>query len=130
MGEVISINDIKKIRTLNSVCIFCGKSKGAFQDDFKEHAKIEGGVIVDYEPCGECKEKFDRGAPIIEVTEYPLFKHQPPIVEDLDGRAVYPTGRYIVLKPEAFGEGYVKRKIILCLGEEFEQIISAIMKNM
>ena len=84
------------------VCFFCGETKneiallghigdGRKNEDFEAPMK----AILDYEPCDECKKKFAEGVLLIEVTEVPT-RIEMPIAEN-----AYPTGRYVVVKPEA-----------------------------
>ena len=50
---------------------------------------------MNYEPCDKCKEKWDKGAVIIEASDKPNVKNQPAMQE-----GVYPTGAWWVAKRE------------------------------
>ncbi len=54
------------------------------------------GVILDYEPCGECKENRKLGVTLMEVSERPVHEGYPEIQN-----GIYPTGRWCVIKHEA-----------------------------
>lgn len=54
------------------------------------------GVILDYEPCDECKENRKLGVTLMEVSEYPVHEGFPEIQN-----GIYPTGRWCVIKHEA-----------------------------
>ena len=96
------------------VCLYCGKEK------FGVHTENADKVIIDYEPCDECKGKWEKGVPLIEVSLTPLMENQLMITENEEGRPVYPTGAYLVLKKEAY-DGEVGTPH-LCLVEDFRRI--------
>lgn len=54
------------------------------------------GVILDYEPCEECKENRKLGVTLMEVSERPVHEGFPEIQN-----GIYPTGRWCVIKHEA-----------------------------
>ena len=109
-------NDVK------TICLFCGSSKGISSAvKVKDIKNIPQKVVVDYEPCEVCKTEWEKGVPILEVTTYPIHKGQPPITE---GHNVYPTGRYMVLNAEAVSEDYTVGVPVLCLKEDYEEIIN------
>lgn len=83
-------------------CFFCGEDKNEIAllgqigdrrkgEDFEAPMK----AVLDYVPCEKCQEKFAQGVLLIEVTTSPEYIGMP-IAEN-----VYPTGRYVVVKPEA-----------------------------
>lgn len=82
-----------------ATCFFCGESKNEIallgkinkEDD---EAPMYG--AIDYEPCDKCKEKWDRGVAVVEVTKTPNVPNQPQIQQGL-----YPTSRVVVIRPEA-----------------------------
>ena len=114
-------NDVK------TVCLFCGKYKGNSSNvKVKDIKSIPQRVVVDYEPCAECKSEWEKGVPILEVTTYPTHKGQPPITE---GHQVYPTGRYMVFNVDAVSEDYKVGVPVLCLKEDYEAILNDVKKN-
>ena len=54
------------------------------------------GVILDYEPCEECKKNRKLGVTLMEVSERPVHEGFPEIQN-----GIYPTGRWCVIKHEA-----------------------------
>ncbi len=56
-------------------------------------------VIISYEPCQKCVEQFTLGIQVIEAQDNPVTAEQPAIVE-----GVYPTGRFWVIKRDAFND--------------------------
>ena len=84
-------------------CFFCGESKNeiALLGALKNDAEAPKNIIMDYEPCDKCKEKFKEGVLIIEASQLPNVENQPPIQKD-----AYPTGRYALLKPEVLVEPF------------------------
>lgn len=108
-------NDVK------TVCLFCGKGKDNSPIiKVRDMKNIPQRVVVDYEPCAECKKEWDKGVPIIEVTTEPTHKGQPPISA---GANVYPTGRFMVLNKEALSEEYKVGVPTLCLKMDYETIL-------
>lgn len=113
-------NDVK------TVCLFCGKGKDNSPIvKVRDMKNIPQRVMVDYEPCAECKKEWDKGIPLIEVTTEPTHKGQPPIS---DGVNVYPTGRFIVLSEGALNEDYKVGVPTLCLKEDYETILRDLKK--
>lgn len=54
------------------------------------------GVILDYEPCDECKENRKLGVTLMEVEDRPIHEGFPEIQN-----GIYPTGRWCVIRYEA-----------------------------
>lgn len=86
-----------------SVCFWCGKERGDIAllgrirgRDGKEDIEAPHRAVVDYEPCDKCKHNFSLGLTVIEATSEP---NEVTSLEIQSG--VYPTGRYVVIKPEA-----------------------------
>ena len=84
------------------ICFFCQQDKNEIAllghiGDKRKHEDIEAPrrALLDYEPCEECQKKFAEGVVLIEVTTSPEAVNMP-IAKD-----AYPTGRYVVVKPEA-----------------------------
>lgn len=68
---------------------------------------------ITYYPCDKCKEKWDKGAVIIEVSESPNGKNQPAIQ-----KGFYPTGVWWVVKRERLDDGisFVTKEIAKEMG--------------
>ena len=77
-------------------CFWCGEASGIAIPK-KMSNKKEGyrECVMNYDPCDKCKEKWDKGAVIIETSESPNGKNQPAIQ-----KGVYPTGVWWVVKRE------------------------------
>lgn len=56
-------------------------------------------MVLNYEPCDCCKEQFEQGVHLVEVTAY-MDDERPAFTKDGD-RLMYPTGRSVVIKSEA-----------------------------
>lgn len=96
-----------------SVCFWCGKEKNelALMGRVRKRDPHTGRVVkgsdvempmrmvLDYEPCDCCKEQFEQGVHLVEVTAY-VDDERPAFTKDGD-RPMYPTGRSVVIKSEA-----------------------------
>ena len=79
------------------ICFFCGESKGiALMGKLKGDVEAPKQVLLNYEPCDKCKEKFKEGVLVISVVNTPVSEGQFPIQKDL-----YPNGPHLVIKREA-----------------------------
>ena len=102
-----------------TLCFWCGESKGiALLGKLPNDAEAPKEAVIDYEPCDKCKELWNQGIPVVEVSETPINKTQSPITTN---PTVYPTGRHAVVKPEALGGKYEVGKIVLCTEENFTE---------
>ncbi len=106
------------------VCAFCGKEKGEIAlmghiGDGRKGEDFEAprNIILDYEPCDECKAQWEQGVAIIEVSTVPLADGQPPI-----SKGAYPTGRVAVVKEEALNGDFKKGSKVLMVTQEFQQL--------
>ena len=79
-------------------CFWCGKEKNEIilMGQLKGDIEAPKNVVLDYEPCEECKKRMDSGFTIIEATTYPNNRTSIEMQ-----RGIYPTGRYVVLTHEA-----------------------------
>lgn len=111
------------------VCFWCGNEKNeiALLGKLPNDAEAPMHAVLDFEPCEECRKKFDSGVTLFEVTDRPIMEGQPPI-----NRNLYLSGRYVVVKPEIirviinnpeFAEEIIKVKKGLIDREVFEQLI-------
>lgn len=86
-----------------SVCFWCGKEKNEIalmghMGDGRKHEDFEAPrhMVLDFEPCEECKKNMALGFTVMEATTTPNSVSSVEIQ-----RGVYPTGRFVVLKTEA-----------------------------
>jgi len=92
MGKGIRLSKEHGVNPTKQVCFFCDEVKGLmFLGKLKGDAKAPDKLLVDYEPCDACKEKFKQGILWIEAAAAPIAPNQAPI---MDG--AYPTGRWTV----------------------------------
>lgn len=94
------------------VCFWCGKEKNEIallgrirektKDHFGSNTVVRGSVIeaprrmvLDYEPCDECKKMWESGVAVLEVQQTPTMPNQPEIQ-----KGIYPTGRFAVVTVE------------------------------
>lgn len=103
------------------VCFWCKREK----KDVVLLGKLPGDAeaprhcVLNYEPCDTCKEKWSVGVVVFEVTT--TNPHEVPPMRS-GKRDFYPTGNYMVLKPEASKEPALpqgSRSIMLT--EEFQE---------
>lgn len=85
------------------VCFFCGKEKNEIAllgRINKEDDEAPKNMILDYEPCDECKKNMSLGVTLIGTVRNPSDNRRP-IGKDEDGDDVYPTGAWMVVTKEA-----------------------------
>ena len=125
--KIIPIDSGKEIEY--SVCMYCGEPKDKNLADRIKHNKSSEGFIEDYEPCEDCRNTFNKGVPIIEVSLNPVFSLQPPIARNDEKKWVFPTGRYMVLNTDALGGGYKTGEMVLSMTEDFNKIFNEIIDS-
>lgn len=110
------------------VCFWCGREKNEVA--LMGYLKGKGGediaapmhMVIDYEPCDECRQNMTQGFTLIEATSKPNAASNVEIQ-----RGVYPTGRYAVLRREAAERIFVNldgKDKGFVTPEIFEQMIS------
>lgn len=52
-------------------------------------------MVLDYEPCDNCRDQMMAGVTILEVSKSPTTEHQAAISD-----GAYPTGRWVVLRED------------------------------
>lgn len=85
------------------ICFWCGKTKdqvalmGRIGDERKgEDIEAPRDIILDYEPCERCKKHMALGTTVMEAST------EPNEVSDIEiQEGVYPTGRWVVITPDA-----------------------------
>lgn len=90
------------------ICFFCGKEKNEIALLGKiggrgEDLEAPRHMVLDYEPCDDCKAQMNMGVALIVISEEQPGDNRPPL-KAMDGKNVYPTGGLLVVKPEAFSE--------------------------
>lgn len=103
MSRGIEISPKHGLNPTIPVCFWCGKEKneiallGRIREKTKRGSDIEAPrrMVIDYEPCDECKKMWDSGVAVIEVQETPTMPNQPEIQ-----KGIYPTGRFAVVTVE------------------------------
>ncbi len=83
------------------ICFWCGEADtvvllGKLPGDAQAPHKM----ILDYEPCPKCADQFALGIGIFECNEHGV-EGQAPITPKGQHPILYPTGRLVVLKPDA-----------------------------
>lgn len=108
------------------ICFWCGENNGEIilfgkigkgRDDQEAPKR----ALTGYEPCFECRKKWELGVAVLEASEEPVYKNQPEIQN-----GIYPTGRWSVVKEEAaeriFQIDSEDHKILLLDKELYEEI--------
>lgn len=91
------------------VCFWCQEPKneimlmGRIDMNGQKDVEAPKHMIVDYDPCESCAEKWSQGVNVVEISETPVSPGQPGIHITDGGRKklAYPTGRYVVIALEA-----------------------------
>ena len=85
------------------VCFWCGKEKGEIAlmghiGDGRKGEDFEAphNLVLDYEPCEICKDHMSLGVTVMEATSESNVVTSVEIQE-----GVYPTGRWVVITPDA-----------------------------
>ena len=109
------------------VCFYCGKHKNEIAllgkiGGKKEDLKAPREILLDYEPCEECKKLVGDGVFVVRVSDAPVRRGQPEI-----GKGLWPTGRWCGLKREAavriFGLDESKKDRLILVDEDvFDQL--------
>ena len=117
MSKGITLSPKHGVNPTIPVCFFCGEDKNEIallgRIGGKEDLEAPRKVVLDFEPCDKCKEKFAQGVLLIEVTQTPTYIGMP-IAEN-----AYPTGRYVVVKPEALNGDFKAGSKALVLQKDF-----------
>lgn len=112
-----------------SICFWCGEHTGEIamlgkldNQDFG----VPREMVLSYDPCDDCKAKWDLGVTIVEVSPTPIEDNQI-VVSTQDGIDMYPTGRFAVVKEDAmtayeFGEAKIVQFSTELFQEQFGQV--------
>lgn len=100
---VINLSPKYGVNPTIPVCFWCGQERNEVAlmgriGDGRKHEDFEAPMrmVIDYEPCEECKKKMESGFTVMEATTAP---NNTTSIEIQSG--VYPTGRFVVLKKES-----------------------------
>ena len=123
------------------VCAWCGREKNeiALMGRIKTSVKGEDPeapmhCVLDYVPCDCCAEQWSKGVVVLEATKQRPTPYRPPIQKDsADGRDIYPTMRFVVIKLEAadriFNTEFALGQRIMLEDEAFEQMFGESLKG-
>lgn len=127
MDKGIPISEKHGVNPTLGVCFWCGEHTGeiALLGKLPNDAEAPRETVLNYEPCEKCKEHFESGVLIIEVYEQTANDNKPPIKD-----THIPTGRYVVVDPNAFNDPEIKagNKCMLDT-EEFERMFGSIFNK-
>lgn len=102
MSDEVKLSPKHGVNPTIPICFWCGKEKNEVAllgQINKEDTEAPKRVIMDYEPCEQCKELFSMGIHIIGVSTEPIVETMFPIVND-DNIKLYPTGSMFVSTEE------------------------------
>lgn len=98
MSKSIRISPKHGLNPSITTCFFCGKDTGvALLGRMKDDAEAPHHIIVDYEPCDDCKAIMAQGITLLEATNTPPAPDMPPVQKN-----TWLTGRYMVIREPAF----------------------------
>ena len=110
------------------MCFWCGKPrgvaligrirrKGGDGEAADNDAEAPREICTSIEPCEDCRRKFATGVHFIEVSpDGSRFGDSPrwALGKDNEGRTVYPTGRWAVVRPQALKGEHKAGERFLC----------------
>ena len=120
MSNGITLSPKYGVNPTIPVCFFCGEKKDEIallgRIGGKQDLEAPKRVALDYEPCDKCKEQWAKGVALIEVTSVPFPDNRPAI------QGVYPTGRCVVVVPEALKGDFKPGDRAFVMTEDFQQM--------
>lgn len=103
MSNAITLSPKYGVNPTIPVCFWCGKERNEIAlmghiGDGRKHEDFEAPryAVIDYEPCEECRKNMALGFTVMEATATPNRVSSVAMQ-----KGVYPTGRFVVIKPEA-----------------------------
>lgn len=103
MSNGITLSPKYGVNPTIPICFWCGEERGEVAlmgriGDGRKHEDFEAPkhMVIDLEPCEECKKNMALGFTVIEATRHPNNVCRVEMQKD-----VYPTGRFMVIKTEA-----------------------------
>ena len=139
MAKNITLSPKHGLNPTIPVCAWCGEPKneialmGRIKTDKRgEDPEAPMHCVLDYEPCEHCAEQWSQGVVVLEATTRRPTPYRPPIQKNGDDE-IYPTMRYVVIKPEAAerlfnGQFNVGQRILL-EDEAFENIFGGAIND-
>lgn len=115
MSKGITLSKNHGVNPSLEICFWCGESKGVILcGKLKGDAEAPKQMVTSLEPCDKCKERFKKGVHLIEVTDDGSHcgNNKAFAFKDTDGKFHWPTGRYVVMKPEAMKDGKAGTKAL------------------
>lgn len=100
--ESIKLSPKHGVNPTIPVCFWCGREKnevallGYLKGKGGEDIEAPMHMVIDFEPCDDCRRNMEQGFTLMEATSKPNANSSMEIQ-----RGVYPTGRYAVLRKEA-----------------------------
>lgn len=125
MSESIKISKEHGLNPSLVTCFFCGKDKEiALFGRLPHDQEAPHRVMIDYEPCAACKQKFADGVLLIECSETAIADGQRPIQD-----GAFPTGNYCVVTQDAFTRMFNVDQPPKAVALVDMAVMTAIMKN-
>ena len=115
MSKGITLSKKHGINPSLDICFWCGEPKGlALCGRMKGDAEAPKQMVTSLNPCDKCREKFKLGVHLIEVTDdgSRFGDNKAFAFKVADGTFQWPTGRYVVMKPEAIKGGKAGTKAL------------------
>ena len=131
MSKGITLSKKHGVNPSMDICFWCGEPKGlALFGRLKGDAEAPKRMVTSLEPCDKCKEKFKLGVHLIEVTDdgSRFGDNKAFAFVDTEGKPHWPTGRYVVMKPEAMKDGKPGTKA-LCDKATMDRILASAKKS-
>lgn len=130
MSKGITLSKKHGVNPSMDVCFWCGEPKGlALCGRIKGDAEAPKRMVTSLSPCDKCREKFMLGVHLIEVTDdgSRFGDNKAFAFVDTEGKPHWPTGRYVVMKPEAMKDGKAGTKA-LCDKATMDRILKGARK--
>lgn len=136
MSKNIRLSNKNGLNPTIPVCFYCGQPKNEIAllgkiGKGKEDLEAPKHMVLDYEPCENCKKMMEGRILLIEVQETPFPDNRPAIqiqkTESGREMPLYPTGRLAGLKPEAANRIFnttIDTDRVFIDGEVFENLMS------
>jgi hypothetical protein len=100
----ISLSEKHGVNPSMEICFWCKEPTGSIILNGRTPGDQEAPKYVcrSYNPCDKCREGFEEGVSVIEVTDTPQIEGQPSIPTNKnDGTKAekYPTGKWLRFRP-------------------------------
>ena len=133
MSKGIKLSPKHGVNPSMDLCFWCGQPKdiilcGRMHEKKGDRTDVEApkGMVMNLEPCDECKENFKLGVQIVEVTDDgSRFKNDLAFsIRAEDNKVKWPTGRFVVMKAESIKGGKPGMRM-LCHTDMMDKIFAA-----